>query len=546
MSELKKFIKQNKLLQYICIKWRSFLFFFHIPTILGHDKLEIDNLDSKSKNFDITSIKSNHKHTNQAVKKIESGFKSIIAYFDDTYDRFSEQNQKNEFEVSVIRDSRGSLKIGLYIILVFFGFFFSWMVFAKIDGSVVAQGQVVFAQNKQTVQHQEGGIIKSILVKEGDIVHYGQILLTLHDSDIRANYNMSYSKIFALKTNKARLLSERDNDIKIKFPQDLLLKAKDNAELFDTVKSQERSFNANTGLFKNRLQIIYDKKEQLLSDIKSLESQQSLLLQRIKYVEEQIKNTENLLLEGNASRIRLFDLKSQRDSLMQENQRFHGMIANYNGQLISLEEEELIAKNNKLKEIEDNLKDLEISINSEQERINAIDESLKKNVIKAPIDGVINNLKYRNTGEVIQPSVAIMEIVPQNDFLIIEAKLMAKEINSLLNTGLDLFNYNHQDINNLLDAKINLVSYSSRRYKKLKGSVFYVGTDVTVDSRMGYTYYPLKIMISKKELEYAAKKNMKLFPGMPAEVYILTESRTPFSYIISPITASLDKAFIDE
>ena len=543
MSKLKEFIKENKLLQYAYIKWRSLLSFFHIPTILGHDKLEIDNLDNNNKNSDAKADKSNQ---NQTVKKIESGFKSIITHFDNTYDKFSEQNQKNELEGSVIKESRGPLKIGLYIILVFFGIFFSWMVFAKIDGSVVAQGQVVFAQNKQNVQHQTGGIIKSILVKEGDIVHYGQILLTLHDSDIRANYNMSYSKIFALKANKARLLSERDNNPKIKFPQDLLTTAKENTELADAIKSQERSFNANIGLFKNRLQIIYDKKEQLLSDIKSLESQQSLLLQRIKYVEEQIKNTENLLLEGNASRVRLFDLKSQRDSLMQENQRFHGMIANYNGQITSLEEEELITKNNKLKEIEDNLKDLEININAEQERINAIDESLKKNVIKAPIDGVINNLKYRNIGEVIQPSATIMEIVPQNDFLIIEAKLMAKEINSLLNTGLDLFNYNHQDINNLLDAKINLVSYSSRRYKKLKGSVFYVGTDVTIDPRMGYTYYPLKIMISKKELEYAAKKNMKLFPGMPAEVYILTESRTPFSYIISPITASLDKAFIDE
>ena len=122
---------------------------------------------------------------------------------------------------------------------------------------------------------------------------------------------------------------------------------------------------------------------------------------------------------------------------------------------------------------------------------------------------------------------------------------MAKEINSLLNSGFDLLNYNHQDINHLLDAKINLVSYSSRRYKKLKGSVFYVAADAATDPRYGFTYYLLKIMISKKELELASKKNMKLFPGMPAEVYILTEPRTPFSYLISPITSSLDKAFID-
>ena len=186
-----------------------------------------------------------------------------------------------------------------------------------------------------------------------------------------------------------------------------------------------------------------------------------------------------------------------------------------------------------------------MSIASEQEKLNAIEDTLKKNVIKSPINGVVTNLRYKNSGEVIQPSSTILEIVPNNDYLIVEAKLMAKEINSLLNSGFDLLNYNHQDINHLLDAKINLVSYSSRRYKKLKGSVFYVAADAATDPRYGFTYYLLKIMISKKELELASKKNMKLFPGMPAEVYILTEPRTPFSYLISPITSSLDKAFID-
>jgi HlyD family secretion protein len=543
MSKLKELIKNNKFFRYIYIKWKSFLAFFHIPTILGHDKLEVEKDVNQSPE---TTQKDTTDNKSKVVQKIESGFKSIITNFDNKYDQFSDNNQRHELEYLAIKESRDPLKVGLYIILIFFGFFFSWMVFAKIDGSVVAQGQVVFAQNKQNVQHQTGGTIKSILVKEGDIVHYGQTLLTLHDSDIRAGYNTSYNKLFTLKANKARLISERDGSVKIKFPQDILNTAKESFEFQDIIKSQERSFLVNTGLLKTHLQVIEDKKNQFKSDINSLELQQSLLLKRIQYTEEQIKNTEKLLLEGNASKVRLFELKSQRDSLMQENQRFNGMITNYHGQITALEEDLLITKNNKLKEIEDSLKGMEIEINSEQERIAALDESLKKNVIKAPIDGVINNLKYRNAGEVVQPSATIMEIVPQNDFLIIEAKLANKEINSLLNTGMDFFSYNHQDINNLLDAKINLVSYSSRRYKKLKGSVFYVGTDVVIDPRIGAAYYPLKVMISKKELEYAAKKNMKLFPGMPAEVYILTESRTPLSYIISPITASLDKAFIDE
>jgi HlyD family secretion protein len=515
-------IKNNKYISYIIKKLHSVSLFFHIPTILGHG-IDEDNSSNKSK----------------TAKKIDESFAKAVAKIDKVYDNLAEK------EASVIKDARGPLKFGLTLILLFFGVFFIWMVFAKIDGSVVAQGQVVFAQNKQNVQHQSGGTIKSVLVREGDIVHSGQTLMILNDSDVRANYNMTYNRVFALKATENRLISEREYQEKINFPKNLINESQENKDLKDILKSQERLFEANNHVFKNKIQMIVDKKKQFENEIQSLESQKELAELKIKYITEQISNTEILLKEGNASKVRLLDLKSQRDSFKQELQRLIGSILNYSNQMNSLQEEELIARNSRLKEIEDNLKEIGMSISSEQEKLNAIEDTLKKNVIKSPINGVVTNLRYKNSGEVIQSSSTIMEIVPNNDYLIVEAKLMAKEINSLLSSGLDLLNYNNQDINHLLDAKINLVSYSSRRYKKLKGSVFYVAADAATDPRYGFTYYLLKVMISKKELEIASKKNMKLFPGMPAEIYVLTEPRTPFSYLISPITSSLDKAFID-
>ncbi len=510
--------KQNKILSFLKDKIKAISLFFHIPTILGHG---IDENNPSTKGI------------------INASLIKAVAKLDTAYDNLAEK------ETAVIRDARGPLKFGLILILLFFGVFFTWMVFAKIDGSVVAQGQVVFAQNKQNVQHQSGGTIKSVLVKEGDIVYTGQTLMVMNDSDVRANYNVTYNKVFALKTTESRLISEREYKDKIEFSDELIQEIQENKDLKDIVRSQERLFDANNHVFKNKIQIIADKKKQFENEIHSLEFQKDLVSQKIQYIEEQVKNTETLLQEGNASKIRLLDLKSQRDSLRQELQRFAGSISNYYSQMNSLQEEELITRNTRLKEIEDDLKEIGMSISSEQEKLNAVDDNLKKNIIKSPINGVVNNLRYKNSGEVIQPSATIMEIVPNNDYLIVEAKLMSKEINSLLNSGFDLLNYNHQDINHLLDAKINLVSYSSRRYKKLKGSVFYVSADAATDPRYGYTYYLLKVMISKKELEIASKKNMKLFPGMPAEIYVLTEPRTPFSYLVSPITSSLDKAFID-
>ena len=111
--------------------------------------------------------------------------------------------------------------------------------------------------------------------------------------------------------------------------------------------------------------------------------------------------------------------------------------------------------------------------------------------------------------------------------------------------GFDLKNYNYQDINKLFNAKIQIPSYSGRRFNKLQGSVFYVGSDIIIDQRMGFPYYLIKIMISKKELIEASKRKMKIFPGMEANVFILTEARTPLSYFISPISSAFDTAMID-
>lgn len=546
-KNLKQIITENKAIKFIVTKIKNVLYFFHIPTILGHDKLSFDeNPDSKSeqdKNKDTAKEATPEKNLkSQASQKVEEGFNKVIVSFDNVYNKYG----KEQTEIAVLKNSKNPLKIGLYIICGFFGIMFTWMLFAKIDGSVVAQGQVVFAQNKQNIQHQTGGVIKSILVKEGDLVHYGQVLMTLNDSDLRANYNISYNKVFNYMANRIRLIAERDGIDHLEFNNDMIKASKENKDLSDILNTQERLFNANNELFKNRIQIIQDKKAQLKADIENIESQKVLLKQRTKYVEELLGNAEKLLVDGGVPKARLLELKSQRDSLLQDEQRFSGAISNSQAQILNLEEEEIVFKSNRLKETEDAIRDSEINVNLEQQKVNALQDSLDKDIIKAPFDGVINNLKYKNSGEVIQPSSVIMEIVPHDEYLVIEGKLMSKEINSLLSTGLDLFSYNHQNINHLLDAKVNLVSYSNRRYKKLRGSVFYVATDIATDPKYGFTYYLVKVMISKKELEYATSKNMKLFPGMPAEVYILSgQSRTPFSYLISPITASMDKAFID-
>ena len=540
MSKIKKILHNG--ISRTQSSYNSLKRFFHVPFLLGHEKL-IEKEDGgpyiNSQNSVTTSV-------SKYLAISENGFTRAQSSLVNWYRLIKLQWSMDD---GTVENASGPLlKFASWTILCFIVFFGGWMAFSRIEGAVQAPGQIAFASFKQNVQSMASGTIRSILVKDGDTVLKGQTLIAIDDIDVKANYNTNKNQFYSLKLTKERLNAERESPGGVgNFLPSIYLvqEGLQNKELFDILTAQTRVFDANMNVLRINLQMVDEKKGQISQEIEGLQIQKLSSEKQLNYNNEELKSAQQLFKEGSIQKAKLLNLKSHNAQLVGQIGSLNSTISKASQQLIDLETQKMAIQNDKYQKIEDDLKQLSVAISSEQEKLVQIRNMLDHTLIKAPQNGVVNNLKFHRAGEIIRQAEPIMEIVPNDDYLIVEAKLMTKDINPLLKGNMNIHNYNSQDVNNLFKAKINLSSYSNRRFSKLVGSVFYISADAQTDPRYGFSYYLIKIMISKKELEQAAKKDMRLFPGMPADAFILTEPRTPLSYFISPIMASFDKAFID-
>ena len=540
MSKIKKILHNG--ISRTQSSYNSLKRFFHVPFLLGHEKL-IEKEDGgpyiNSQNSVTTSV-------SKYLAISENGFTRAQSSLVNWYRLIKLQWSMDD---GTVENASGPLlKFASWTILCFIVFFGGWMAFSRIEGAVQAPGQIAFASFKQNVQSMASGTIRSILVKDGDTVLKGQTLIAIDDIDVKANYNTNKNQFYSLKLTKERLNAERESPGGVgNFLPSIYLvqEGLQNKELFDILTAQTRVFDANMNVLRINLQMVDEKKGQISQEIEGLQIQKLSSEKQLNYNNEELKSAQQLFKEGSIQKAKLLNLKSHNAQLVGQIGSLNSTISKASQQLIDLETQKMAIQNDKYQKIEDDLKQLSVAMSSEQEKLVQIRNMLDHTLIKAPQNGVVNNLKFHRAGEIIRQAEPIMEIVPNDDYLIVEAKLMTKDINPLLKGNMNIHNYNSQDVNNLFKAKINLSSYSNRRFSKLVGSVFYISADAQTDPRYGFSYYLIKIMISKKELEQAAKKDMRLFPGMPADAFILTEPRTPLSYFISPIMASFDKAFID-
>ncbi len=400
---------------------------FDITNTLGHQEMLIDSENKFVNSQTIINVKAK-KYYNIIESKFDSFQLMLFNKYELICEKFSDKSESVESRIKI------PLKFGLIIIFLLVVFGFGWMAFAKIDGAAVAPGQITFASSKQNIQSIHGGIIKNILVKDGDFVLKGQALIRLEDTDLQANFNSIKNKIYALKITEERLYSEKKNFENFQPSTEILEESSKTNELKEILDSQIRLFNANKNFIETSMQIISQKKSQLKNEIKGLESQLKSLNEQLKINSEELSLAEKLLKNGSITQSRYLSLKSHNSQILGS---IGGVNANISKALDQLSEFD-IQKLNIMKEIEDNLKNISIELANENEKMIAISESLTKSIIKAPISGNINNLKFKKSGEIIQPGIVIMEIIPENDNLIIEAKLFTKDINQLLRAGFDL------------------------------------------------------------------------------------------------------------
>jgi adhesin transport system membrane fusion protein len=400
--------------------------------------------------------------------------------------------------------------------------FVFWAHQSELDIFSMAQGEVMPSSKVKSVQHLEGGIVQRILVNEGQQVKKDEPLIELKATASDADVQELTVRIVALRIEIARLEAETAGRDNIIFPGDLEINQP------NLVQQAKELFKAR----RERLEIEQERQRELINqrqkDIDEIRTRMLNQKERIKLLEEQIEISEELLEDQLTSRYEHLDLLQEHNSLRSSIEENEVAILQAEAAL-KVEEARLTGiLTNYREEVQTALDDARGQYNGYLERLRKYEDSLQRTVIRAPVDGIIKNLYVVTEGGVISPGEIVLDIVPGDDLLVVEAKLPTQDIG-----------YIHLGQKTV----IKLNSADARRFGNLNGQVVQISPDTLITER-GQPYY--KVLISP-EREYFESKGLRyqLYPGMIVMVSIHTGQRTVFEYLLSPFMNAMDNALTE-
>lgn len=425
-------------------------------------------------------------------------------------------------------ESGVAILIGAAAITVFIGGFAAWATLAPLASAAVAPGRVTAESNRKTVQHLEGGIVRDILVREGDRVEQGQVLLRLDNSQSGTTLDLLQGQFDAMKAAEARLAAERDGLDRIEFPQWLQARRTETAVAAILV-GQERIFASRQATQRGQSEILEQRVRQLEAEITAYRAQVASQEEQAALIREEVKAVESLVNRGLERKTRLLALQRQAASLAGNRGELLGQIARAEQAIGEAKLQAADLVNARLNEVAVELRDTQNKIAELEERMQLARDVNRRLEIAAPQAGRIVSMRFVTPGGVIRPGEPVLDIVPEGDVLVIDARVAPTDID-VVRVG--------------LPADVVLTAYKRRTTPILRGNVIYVSADSLIDEEHEAPYYEARIEIEREQL--TGLETVELYPGMPAEVMIVTGERTPFAYLVGPLRDSFRRAFREE
>ncbi len=424
------------------------------------------------------------------------------------------------------KEGRQISRIGLVLVLLAFVGLGAWATFAPLQGAIVMPGQVQVDSYRKVVKHLEGGIVKEILVREGDHVTQGQPLIILEEVNQRALVKMLGKQLDSLRIRAARLKAERERRDHFDLPSDLAGRVAD-PDIAAIVEAETALFEARRKLLQGQTELIRGEIVQARDEIAGLKAQLKSIDQNIAHLEEELGLNQIVYKKGFLPYTRILALKRAVAQKQERRGATLAQIARARQRISELELRILGRQDSYAKEAADRLKDVEARIASLEERLRPAQDALARRIITAPIAGEVVNLKIHTTGAAIAPYQPLMEIVPLDAKLVIEGRIRPEDVDEV-SVG--------------KEAEIRFSAYKQRTTPTVSGRVSYVSADALSDeTRLGkIPYYVVKVEIDRRSLEQVG--HLKLTPGMTATVFIKTRARTALQYLLDPITDTLSKA----
>lgn len=398
-----------------------------------------------------------------------------------------------------------------------------WAAMARLEGAVVTTGTVKVDQNLKEVQHRDGGIVKALAVRQGDLVEEGQILATLDDVQIKAELLIVKSQLAEALGRRARLIAERDNLASIAFPEELNTLSSA-ADLI--VHGETRLFTGNKVGRDSQKEQLELSISQTGEEINGMEARLTAKVEEIKLVKAEREKLLELFEKKLVDYTRLYSAHKDWARIPGEKGEIEAGIARAKVRASEIRVQIIAIDQNATTEAQRELRTVDARIGELSERMLAIEDRLLRTAIRAPIAGYVNELFIHTIGGVITPAAKIATIVPKNAELLFEIRITPADIDQVREGQ---------------QARLRLTAFNRNTTPEMKGRVSMVSPASARDPSTGQEYYVANVQLAEEAV--AQLNGMRLVPGMPAEVFVSTDERTAASYLVKPFTDQMSRAF---
>ncbi len=430
--------------------------------------------------------------------------------------------------LDVNTDVKKYTRLGWWIVIGGLGTFLLWASFAPLDKGVPLSGTVSVATNRKAVQHQAGGTIEAILVKEGDIVKAGDVLVRMNGVQVKANADTNRVQYYIARATEARLIAERDGLSNIVFPQELN-DEKSDPRIASYLSLQEQVFSSRLGAIRSELAAIDENISGIASQNKGLEESRDNKKLQLTFVKEQLEGMRDLTKEGYVAHNRLLELEQTNAQINATISEDIGNIGRGQRQISELKLQKLKRQQDYQKEVRTQLSDVQKQADALGSQLTGLDYDLENSLVKAPVAGTVVGMAVFTKGAVVAPGFKMMDIVPSADLLVVEGQLPVHLIDKVS-----------------LGLKVDLMftAFNRNQTPHIPGEITQISADRFIDEKTGQPYYKVVTKVASEGVAMISKLAVR--PGMSVDMFVITGERTMMNYLLKPIYDHLKLSMSEE
>ncbi len=416
--------------------------------------------------------------------------------------------------------------VGFVALAVLVGGIGVWSIRTHLAGAIVSQGVVEVKSNRQVIEHPDGGVVGELIVRDGDHVRQGDLLLRLDGTFLTSEKIIIESQLFELLARKVRLEAERDGVDAAELDSRMQALAAQEPVDSDLIDGQKNLFLARSDTLNQKIDQLGKQRIQIESEIEGTQAQLKALQRQVELIGNELADQKGLLAKGLTQASRVSALQREEARLTGDIGRLEATIARLKGQIATTGIQIVELTSTRREEAIAELREVQAQVVELSQRRLSLTERLSRLDIRAPVNGTVFGSQVFAVQSVVQPGEPMMYLVPEDTPLLIAARVDAIHVDQL---------YAGQEV------ALRFPAFNQRETPEIDGHVVNVSADALTDQNTGFTYYRAEVAPDDGQIERL--NGQELLPGMPAEALIKTDERTPMSYLVKPVTDYFNRAF---